>query len=232
LFGAVLGLVLLPVWIVLFREQRLEGRTISSWVDDLCDGRDGTHDRAVAVFKRNGRLAVPGLIAVIENKPSKLSGWLTRRSPFSDRLPSGVRERAELRADVELLRRVWAIRMCSLIGPEARDAHRTLIAAHTDPRFGVRSWVATALAKTQVDSRVAVPILMKMMGDQDSGVRGQAAIALGLYGEAARSALPALRTMATDTNSSVQFCARVGLAMIETPDKVERTDNDGYRLRR
>ena len=76
-----------------------------------------------------------------------------------------------------------------------------------------------------------MPILIKMLGDKDSGVRGQAAIALGLYGEAARSALPALRTMATDTNGSLNFSARLGLAMIETPEKVERIGDDGYRLR-
>ena len=70
-----------------------------------------------------------------------------------------------------------------------------------------------------------------MLEDTDPGVRGKAAIALGSYGEAARSAVPILRRAAHDVQNAAAFSARLGLAMIETPEKVERLGDDDYRLR-
>jgi HEAT repeat protein len=227
---AVLGLVWVAVSIGRVRAQFVEGRAVSAWVDDLCQGGDGAHERAAQVFKRSGRRAVPGLISVIVSRPSKLGHWLRGRSPPPHHLPAGVREWVELRPERQTLRRIWAIQMCALIGPEARDAHPTLMAALSDPHPGLRMSATLALAKTQVEPDIAVPLLVKMLGDAASGPRGQAAVALGWYGEAARSAVPALRKATQDGDDSVAFSARLGLAMIETPEKVEKLGEDNYHL--
>ena len=136
-------------------------------------------------------------------------------------LPSRVQKWAVKKTEPDPHLRYWAIEMCSRIGPEAKAAHPALIRACTDTNLGVRCNAAMALAKTQVDSTVAVPILLQMLTDKEHFVRGSAAMALGLYGEKAKAAIPALRKAADDAGfADLEF--RLGLAMIEHPEKVKK----------
>jgi HEAT repeat protein len=207
----------------------LDGRPVSAWLDDLCVGRDDVRGRAVRVFRDSGAGAVPGLISVIQTKPSPLTRWLAARPAVSQRLPSPLREWAETRPHMDALRQAWAIRMCSQLGPQASPAHPALIAALDDPRL--RGSAAVALARTRVDPQVGVPLLVPLLHDPQPGVRSQAALALGLYGPAAAPAVPALRAAEADPAETVQSSARLGLAMILTPEKVESIGEGGYRLR-
>jgi hypothetical protein len=71
-----------------------------------------------------------------------------------------------------------------------------------------------------------------MLGDREFAVRADAAIGLGLYGAPAKAAIPALRAATNGTGAIAAFSARLGLAMIETPEKVRKQPfgTDGYRL--
>jgi len=228
LAGVILVFAALLVWLA--HEPSLEGRSIRSWVADLTRDRDGSHERAVQFFTRNGRKTVPGLMGVIESKTPKSAHWVRGLSHF-DRLPSGLQEWVIERAEIQPMHRIWAVEMCSLLGPEAREAQRTLLAVRADPEAGVRASVAKALAKVRVDPALAIPVLVEMLGDPSPYVRAKAAVALGMYGEAARSAVPNLRKAVEDADSGAALSARIGLALIETPERVELLGDDRYRLR-
>ena len=64
-----------------------------------------------------------------------------------------------------------------------------------------------------------------LLADPDQGVKANAAMALGLCGQAARPFLEELRAMA-DSDRSTAFRARLAVAMIEAPDKLEVTVHD------
>jgi HEAT repeat protein len=211
-------------------ERTIEGRTVQSWLRDVAHGQGRDRDAAVEVFARNGRRTVPDLIPIIEWRSSRLMRWV-RASPYIfDRLPARLQTWTSRKADGEPFERVWAVEMCSLIGPGANDAHRALTRACADPSPDVRAAATQALVKTHVAPASGVPILVQMLSDSNMTVRGRAAVALGLYGDSAKAAVPALRTAAAKVDATAAFEFQLGLTMIEHPEKVKAIGKNGYRL--
>lgn len=90
------------------------------------------------------------------------------------------------------LDRAWAVRMCALIGTSGRGAERSLERALADESPFLRGEAARALAQTQADAAITVPLIARALCDSNAGVRSQAAIALGVYRQ---SALPVLENL-------------------------------------
>jgi len=221
--------ILIGVGGVRRHEKTIEGRTVQSWLWDVVHGQGRDRVAAVEMFARNGAKAVPDLIPIIEWRSSSLIRWVRARPSIFNRMPSRLRTWTSRMAEGEPFKRVWAVEMCAVIGPDARDAHRALTQACTDPFGEVRGAATHALVKTHIVPAIGVPILVQMLSDPETGVRGRAAVALGLYGEKAKIAVPALRAAAAKADETMAFDFQLGLAMIEHPEKVKAIRN-GYRL--
>ena len=226
----ILLLGLLTMLGILMRVPTFDGKTTRAWLMDVAYGPNPAS--AVEVFKRTGSPMVSGLIRTIEGRGLRIAQWLRSHPSLFSHLPSGAQKHVTKKIETECHLRSWAIEMCAVIGPAAKSAHPVLLRACADPDRGVRGPAAKALAKTQVRPEVAVPALVRMLGDREFAVRAEAAKALGLYGSAAKAAIPALRKGTNDTDGIAAFSARLGLAMIETPEKVKKLPfgNDAYRL--
>ena len=233
--GAVLLLSTYIVLLVVCREPRLQGRPTTSWVRDLSRAGDGRHEAAVRLFRAEGANAVPGLVSVLDRRRSAFAAWL-KRLPFHDSMPGRIKDWVGERTAMQDLDRAWAVRMCSLIGSRGRGAQKSLQRALVDGSPFVRGAAARALADTQADPAIAIPLIAAALSDPDAGVRSQAAIAFGVYRQSALPMLAKLESLTKDPDHRVEFSARLAVAMIETPDRVTSITNDNgevsYRLQR
>ena len=187
------------------------------------------------LLRLEGANAVPGLVSVLDRRRSAFALWL-QRLPFHDAMPGRIKERVGERTAMQDLDRAWAVRMCSLMGPGGRGALRSLQGALADESPFLRGAAARALADTQADPAMAIPLLAAALSDPDAAVRAQAAIALGVYRQSALPMLAKLDALQNDPDSKVVFSARLAVAMIETPDRVTSITNDNgevsFRLER
>lgn len=226
---------LCAVWLVVFREPLVQGRSAAAWIRELRQGGNREHDAVVQVFRREGANAVPGLVSVIDRRRSVVGSWL-RRLPFHEAMPRRIQDWAFEHTDLQELDRIWAIRMCALIGREAGGCHRALRRALSDDSAFVRGAAARALAQTGADPATAVARIGSLLADPEPGTRSQAALALGCYRGAALPMLAQLRSLTNDSVGTVAFSAQAAVAMIEAPDRVTVTTNGpggiGIRLER
>lgn len=232
------GSVILPLsacisLLVVCREPHLQGRPTTSWVRDLSRAGDGRHEAAVRRFRVEGANAVPGLVSILDRRRSVFALWL-HRLPFHDSMPGRIRNWVAERTAMQDLDRAWAVRMCALIGTGGRGAERSLERALADESPFLRGEAARALAQTQADAAITVPLIARALCDTNAGVRSQAAIALGVYRQSALPVLENLETLKSDPDPTVQFSAQLAVAMIKTPDRVSSQTNDSgqvsYRL--
>jgi hypothetical protein len=210
------------VILIVCREPVLEGRSATSWIRDLSQG---DHTSAVAMFRRQGAHAAPGLASAVDRRRSTFAAWL-QAQPFHDSMPVRIKEWTHERTTMQDLDRAWAIRMCALLGPDAQAAHRPLRQSLADEIPWVRGEAAIALAQVSPDIESDVGRIAALLGDPEQGVVANAAMALGLCGQAARPMLEELRAMTNRSDARVAFRARLAVALIEAPDTVEVTVHD------
>jgi hypothetical protein len=207
------------VLLIVCREPDLEGRPATSWIRDLSQGN---HAVAVGVFRRQGANAAPGLASAVDRRRTTFAAWL-QSLPFHDSMPVQIKAWTHERTTMQELDRAHAIRMCVLLGADARAALGPLRRALADENPWVRGEAAVALAHVSSDIESDMGRIAALLSDPDQGVRAKAAMALGHCGQAARPMLEELRAMTNHSDARVVFGARLGLAMIEAPDKVEVT---------
>jgi HEAT repeat protein len=111
----------------------------------------------------------------------------------------------------------------SLLGPEARSAVPSLIAALKKDAI-VRQNAALALGQIGPAARDAVPALKEALSDPEWTVRRHAALALGHIGADARQAIPALRKLSRDADPLVRKAAQLALQQL---GNAERRDKKG-----
>jgi len=104
---------------------------------------------------------------------------------------------------------------------EATGAADALLKGLQDADGSVRSWVATAVGKSQVNAELAIPILITMLEDKETSVVASAASALGLYGPAAKEALPKLEKLAKVRNEEISGAAQNSLLQINADPAAE-----------
>lgn len=97
---------------------------------------------------------------------------------------------------------------------EATGAADALIKGLQDEDGSVRSWMATAVGKSQVSAEVAIPILITLLEDKDTSVVASSASALGLYGPAAKEALPKLQKLSKVRNEEISGAAQNAVTLI------------------
>ena len=109
-------------------------------------------------------------------------------------------------------RRLWAVSVLAVKGPEARAAVPELIAVlKQDDVARVRAGAALALGKMGAEARSACPGLIEALKDPAAPVRATAALALGLIGPEAHGAGPALAAALTDEDAEVAASAATAL---------------------
>ncbi len=124
--------------------------------------------------------------------------------------------------------RAWVARVIGNIGPQAKDAVLSLVAASMDENKMVQAEAAEALGKIGPEAKKAIPALITALKNDSKWVRLDAARALGRIGPDARDAVPILINTLKDTNISVRKRAAWALGNIGTaavPSLVE-TFND------
>jgi HEAT repeat protein len=99
------------------------------------------------------------------------------------------------------------------LGSAAKSAVGALTAAQYDPDPGVLVQVARALWRVDRRDRIAVPLLVGVLGQGDEVLRWQAAEALGEIGPAAADAAPALRAALRDEYQSALIRQAVATAL-------------------
>lgn len=227
-----LGAVCVLVYFML-KEPILDGQSATAWIRDLSHA--DKHDNAVSSLRRHGRKATPGLVSTIERRNLALASRLGS-SAIYNYLPISAKAWVNERTTIADNDRVWAIRMCGVLGPEALDATKALQRAIRDTNAFVRGAAAKALADINANPATTIPLIASLLSDPDGGTRSQAAIALGRYGERSREMLPKVQALTNDPQTRVSFSARLALAMIEAPEKVLMSTNQSgeveYRLRR
>jgi HEAT repeat protein len=125
-------------------------------------------------------------------------------------------------ADPDKQVRAMAAASLSRMKPgEAAGASDALLKGLQDADGTVRSWVATAVGKSQVKAELAIPILITMLEDKETSVVAAAATALGLYGPASKEALPKLEKLAKSRNEEVSGSAQNALFQINPEPAAE-----------
>ncbi len=181
----------------------------------LGDGKTPVAQAAAEVLTRMGALAVPGLIAVLEDSApgseprwmwaARALGWLGPEA--RNAVPALIRRLASektfvMEAILEALGR---------IGPATASALPPLIETLRSQWPPIRQAGCTALGRMGAAAVEAVPALIKALGDSQGPVCEAAVEALGRIGPAAR---PALRQMITDRVEAVRLAKEEALRQV------------------
>ncbi|MDB6064278.1 MAG: repeat protein [Pedosphaera sp.] len=103
------------------------------------------------------------------------------------------------------------------IGPAAEDAVPILVGSLADTRSDSRSRrsAIVALGHIHAHPEIALPALVKCLGDQNSFARQHAAQAIGAFDSDAKLAVPDLLKLLTDSSVDVQGAARDAIKQID-----------------
>ena len=132
--------------------------------------------------------------------------WTKLPTAMKARFPQPVKA-SELRAAA-----AWDL---IYLGPAAKDAVPSLMAALEDDDLFVRLDAAAAFGHIGPEAALAIPALVQALTNQHRGVRFNSAYSLGLLGNLAKDAVPALKVALNDADPDVRTKALEALQKIE-----------------
>ena len=210
--GTVICLSVGCLWLTNHLHSRREpvhgGKPVSYWARQ---SRHAVVDDSVRALRQMGSIAVPYLTNQLTLKDGPLQKswlWIWAKLPTAVRvgLPQPVKA-AELRAAA-----AWDLLQ---LGPAAKDAVPSLIAALKDDDFFVRLNAAAAFGQIGPQAASAIPALISALTNQYRGVRFNSAYSLELLGPLAKDAIPALKVTLSDSDPEVRAKAKEALEKIE-----------------
>ncbi len=179
-------------------EATYEGKPGSFWLDHI-SSPNGMQE-TIKAFKAMGSNAVPFLIKILEQRPSKLGEMIDDKLYKDDlvrhvpkevvkALPSAMRTEDQ---------REHAAFVIGQIGPEAETAIPALMAILSDPNEGWRIVVESRTALLAMGDKLAgqVPQFIRYLKNDDRDTRQLGAVLLASTGPKARAAVPTLLGLA------------------------------------
>ncbi len=220
------------------RQPVYQGRTLSSWLDDLDYEVDAPKVwKASDAIKKIGSPALPQIIKLLKAEDSMYSRLgvelLTlarvKQSRFvpawrhhwkatlafralGPRASPAVPELVAMLPDTE--QKMETLEALGLIGPAAEEAVPAIIQCLKDGSGSVRCAAAEALGRIAGHPELAVPALIKALEHPQPNTRWHAADALGAFGESAKSSVPALENILNDPSAEARTNAANSLQKI------------------
>ena len=190
------------------REPTYGGKPVSYWARQ---SRHAVEDDSGRALRQMGGIAVPCLTNQLTLKDGPLQKswlWIWARLPtaMKARFPQPVKA-SEFRAAA-----AWDL---LYLGPAAKDAVPSLIAALKDDDLFVRLDAAVAFGHIGPEAAPAIPALVQALTNQHRGVRFNSAYSLGLLGPLAKDAVPALKVALNDADPDVRTKALEALQKID-----------------
>src|SRR5262245_1553075 len=199
--GVVICLAVGCLWFTTRNRSRPEpaygGKPVSYWARQ---SRHAVVDDSVRVIRQMGSTAVPYLTNQLALKDGPLQKswlWIWRK------LPTAVRARIPQPVKASDLRAAAAWDLLWL-GPAAKDAVPSLIAALEDDDLFVRLDAAAAFGRIGPAAAPAIPALIQALTNQQRNMRFNSAYSLGLLGPLAKDAVPALKITLNDVDPEVR----------------------------
>lgn len=189
-------------------EPMYDGKPLRYWAKR---SRHAQVDDSVRILTQMGAVAVPCLtnqLTFADGPIQKARLWIWSKLPtaITSRLPEPV-EASDLRAGA-----AWVLIQ---LGPAAKAAVPSLIAALKDNDLFVRLNAAASFGKIGPAAAPAIPALIAALGDRHRGVRFNSAYSLSLLGPLAKEAVPSLKVALNDPDPDVRMNAEEAIQMID-----------------
>ena len=201
-----------------------QGKPASYWLDQIYSTNANGMKESIEAFTSMGSNAVPFLVEVLEQKPSKLGGIVDEKLSdyrFRQNVPEGLVKALPSAYRVEQ-RRESAAFLISQIGPDAAAAVPALMRIFHDPGEGWRIKAEVRVALLSMGEKLAgqMPEFIGYLKSENVQVRELGANFLERIGPKAKAAIPALVEAAENSNWALASAAARALWRIDRQTNV------------
>src|SRR6266567_2503823 len=203
-----IGFLFVTVSLLSRPEPTCAGKPVRYWARQ---SRHAVEDDSLRTLIQMGAAAVPCLTNQLSLKDGLFKkSWLW----IWPKLPPVIKTRFAQPIKASDLRAAAAWDLLHL-GPAAKEAVPSLIAALKDDDLFVRLNAAASFGHIGPDAAPAIPAFIEALKDRERGVRFNAAYSLSLLGPLARDAIPALKTALDDPDPDVRTKVKEALQKID-----------------